>query len=279
MQKLLLAICIFSTLNAFGEIRIYSTGLQKYIGLEEFTQTVKKDAHYVLGEYHYNEVIQKTQAWLIEHIVTETSAQNDFTVGWEFLLYRDQKAITDLYNQYQAKNITGAELMKRLGHGETYLPILEVSAKFGGEFLALNEAREIKRYISKGGLVSLPSEYQVPMMELGSQNYLKRFMAAMGGHGASQTLMNYYEAQCFTDSVMAYRYSLGSNHDLRFTIVGSFHSDFFDGYVAQLPRYINQEVVAIKIVNANEVSADDELALTSNDPEYGAIADYVIFAD
>lgn len=282
----LFLILFLQTSCALGGVKIYSTEDAKYLSMTEFTKEASANDHYVLGEFHYNSAIHQAQAKLIEQIVTSLNKENDFTVGWEFLNHQDRISVNQSIANFYNNVMTPKELMENLfpkasdqTNNLKYMPLFETTKKLKGQFIALNASREVKRYITSGGLVNLPQEYQVPNMQLGSANYYERFEKVMRDHVPASVLQNYYEAQCYTDSKMAYAYSKQANHTLRFTIVGSFHSDYSDGYAYELSRYTNSDVVNIKVVNDNELTQEQRDELIQNHQQYGAIADYIVFSD
>lgn len=282
----LLLILFLQTSCALGGVQIYSTQDDNYLSMEEFSSRANANDHFVLGEFHYNASIHKAQAKVIEEIVKSLKKENDFTVGWEFLNHQDRIMVTQAISNYNNNTMTAKELMDNLfpkasdqTNNLKYMPLFETAKKFKGQFIALNATREVKRYITSGGLANLPEEHRVPNMQLGSANYYERFEKVMSDHVPASVLQNYYEAQCYTDSKMAYAYSKQAKHTLRFTIVGSFHSDYSDGYSYELTRYTNSDVVNIKVVNNSELTQAQRDELIKKHPQYGAIADYIIFSD
>lgn len=282
----LLLILFLQTSCALGGVKIYSTQDAKYLSMSEFTSEASANNHYVLGEFHYNSAIHIAQAKIIEEIVKKLNKKNDFTVGWEFLNHQDRISVTQAISNFNNNTMNAKELMDSLfpkasdqTNNLKYLPLFETAKKFKGQFIALNATREVKRYITNGGLANLPEVHRVPDMQLGSANYYERFAKVMRDHVPASVLQNYYEAQCYTDSKMAYAYSKQANHTLRFTIVGSFHSDYSDGYSYELTRYTSSDVVNIKVVNNSELTQAQRDELIKIHPQYGSIADYIVFSD
>lgn len=241
--------------------------------------------HFVLGEYHYNEAIQRAQAIFIKEIVTKLHSENNFTVGWEFLNYKDNEKLSTLFDLYKDDAATIEELLQNLMGNDNisenlkYAPIFFETKNLNGQFIALNETREVKKYITSGGIENLPSSYLPPDYKAGSESYFMRFKEAMGGHGKPETLKRYFEAQSFTDSVMAYQFEQLAFYPLRFTIVGSFHSDYLDGVVREHKRYSKTtNVVAIKVVDKKTMSQEEWDNLFES-KTYGKIADYILFLE
>jgi uncharacterized iron-regulated protein len=262
-------------------LEIYSYKYQKNISLDQFLNEIDREANFILGEYHYTPTIQKGQSKIIESIVTKHKLQNHFSVGWEFLLHEDQAKIESHFLNFKSGLLTGEKLLEslmgksNLTKNLSYLPVFETTKKFKGEFLGLNAPRTLKRIITSKGLKNLDTTHIPPNMELGSANYLNRFKAAMGGHVDSSVLTKYYEAQCYTDSVMAYELESNSNSKTRFLLVGAFHSDYLDGVVAQMKRYSALPTYGLKIIESSSVNASELAILKAYDPLYGNLADYL----
>lgn len=262
-------------------LEIYSYKDQKSITLDQFLSEIDSEANFILGEYHYTPVIQKGHAEIIKSIVTKHKLQNQFSVGWEFLLHQDQAQIDSSFSDYKNDLLNGTKLIEDLmGTGNlaknlNYLPIFETTKALNGEFLGLNAPRTLKRVITSKGLNNLDATHIPPNMELGNANYLERFKAAMGGHVNNAVLMKYYEAQCYTDSVMAYTLESNSSTKTRFLVVGAFHSDYLDGVVSQMKRYSALPTYGIKIIESTSVNAVELAVLKKTMPVYGNLADYL----
>jgi uncharacterized iron-regulated protein len=285
IYPLILTTLLFSNL-ALASLKVYSTQDSSFISMDDFVSRANTNDHYVLGEFHYNSAIHQAQANVIAAIVTNLKQENNFTIGWEFLNYQERITVNQSIESFYNDNLTALELMSRLFPNASdqtnnlkYMPVFEVAKKYQGELIALNATRKVKRYITSGGLSNLPQEHRVPDMQLGSSNYFERFEKIMSDHVPADLLQNFYEAQCYTDSIMAYAYSKQASHQLRFTVVGSFHSDYGDGYSNELTRYTQSDVVNIKVVNAKELSQAQKDELIQTHPQYGAIADFIIFSN
>lgn len=252
------------------------------ISFEQLAEDLSPNPHIILGEYHYDGDIQVAQAHIISELSKSFPMEKVF-IGWEFLLSQNQSSIETIVNRYHSRNINSEELFKELFPSQDdqtenlkYLPLFDVSRKLGAKVLGLNAARSVKKYITDGGLASLPSEFAIPQMQMGSNTYYDRFEVAMGGHVPSEKLWNYFEAQCYTDSKMAYVFNqFAGTSGLRFTVVGAFHSDFNEGYVSQLHFYENYRPYTIKIVNGQKTTPEEIAKLLEKDEKYGLIADFL----
>lgn len=277
MKTFLILIALFSfSLKA----QLFDMKAQAEISFEEFEMLVPKAAHIIMGEYHDDLVIQVGQKTIIESVVSKRTT--DFTLSWEFLNFPDQSTIDQSLLSLKNKSLSDADFMKVFypgGQYQNYLAPISTLKTYEGNLIGINAPRTWKRLITKDGLANLDPKYLPPNMELGTPNYEERFYAALGGggHAPNETLVRYYEAQCYTDSVMAWQSEQNSS-DLNFVMVGSFHSDYGDGMVEQLKKITNREVITIKVVNKNNYTEDQLTTLKSEHPKYGLIADYLYIA-
>ena len=78
---------------------------------------------------------------------------------------------------------------------------------------------------------------------------------------------------------MAFHMAEELKTSLNFMIVGSFHSDYLDGFVTRLHvRAPRSSVAVIKIVDASDF-AEEELIPNLKHSRYGEIADFVYFVN
>ena len=279
MKLFSLIISIIFSIHAAATI--FDTNTQTEISFEELELRIPNAAHIVMGEYHDDLIIQLGQKEIIENIVSPR--KSEFSLSWEFLDYPEQKMINENVMSLKNKSVSDVDFMKVFypnGQYTNYLAPISTITKFEGSLLGINAPRVWKRMITKDGLENLDVQFLPPNMELGTPNYEERFYAALGGtgHAPSATLIRYYEAQCYTDSVMAYQSETNSK-ELNFIMVGSFHSDYGDGLVEQLKKITSREVVNIKVVNKNNYSKEQLEGLKKAHPKYGLIADYIYFAE
>ena len=239
----------------------------------------------VLGENHYNPAIQRTQAELIRSIVLAKGAKGRFSVGWEFLDYPTQEQVNTWTDQWKKGEMDSAAFMKKLFpsansaiNHQSYLPILEVIKDLQGELIAVNAPREWKRIIIKNGLGGLSADQVNGEIRTGSEGYFERFKQVMQDHVKEGELARYFEAQYYTDSIMANALKNQSNHDLRFLVVGSFHADYMDGVVRELQHLSPaEEVLTLKLEDGRKLSNEEMKALKNPHEKFGSIADILIF--
>jgi uncharacterized iron-regulated protein len=280
---IIITVLLFLTSKVFASVEIFNTKAQKIISQIEFTNELPESANIVMGEYHYQEAIQKAEAEIIEMIVKAKKLEGNFTLGWEFLDYPHQENITDIFSLYIDGNIDDAKLLASLFPKSSkpeqnipYLPMLQITKKYNGELIGLNAPRSWKRIITKGGFDSLDPKYIPVNMERGSKNYFKRFEDIMGGHIDAEKLENYFMAQSYTDAVMVWALEENSQYDYRFAVAGAFHTDFNDGFVDMLKKYdSNRETVSIKIIQSSELSSEELSELKEGDSKYGQYGDYL----
>lgn len=236
----------------------------------------------VLGEHHYSVPIQKAQADIIRAVVQSHKAEGRFTVGWEFLDYPKNEKIQELMKLWTSNAIDEEEFTLRLfgskesaKNHQSYFPIFRAIKDLGGELIATNAPREWKRIVTSKGLAALPAEYIPGEIRTGSNFYFERFKQIMQGHVKEDELIRYFEAQYYTDSAMAHSMEKLSTHELRFLVVGSFHSDYQDGVVRELTHYSKDIVTNIKVIDVSEMSEEEIAEMNNPHPKYGKIADFV----
>lgn len=266
---------------ASTKVKAYDLNAGQEMTLEELSEKLSPGGYFVLGEYHYDEAIQLAQASFIQSMVKVHQHQGNFSVNWEFLNYPDQKEITKYFHQYRNNEITGDEFLKLIGQekAKTYLPIFATTKAYAGELNGVNAPRTVKRRIVKDGLSSLEPHLVPPNMAMGSDHYLERFKEAMGGHVGDEQLRGYFEAQCYTDSVMAWYMREFSQYPMKFLVVGSFHSDYSMGTVESLRNLTGQPVQNLKFVDKTKLGQQEWEELTKPSPKYGSVASYLVFVD
>lgn len=271
---------------AFGEDRVFDTSAQKFISLDEFADRIPSSGQVVLGEFHYQGNIQKAQGEIIKRVVEKHFKHDAFTVAWEFLNYTDQANVRENFVAYKLGEISDLDLFKRWFPNSTkpeqnlpYISFVDVAVNLGGEVIGVNAPRTQKRVITKEGIGALDPDLVPPNYEIGSDEYWKRFVEAMGGHGTPDSLKRYFEAQSFTDSVMAYQMLSYGAHELQFLIVGTFHSDYMDGVVRELGKTHSWETTTIKIVDKADLEINSYRELLFGHRSYGRYADYIYFTN
>lgn len=267
--------------NVNLNVKIYSTKYQKFISQKQLFQNVPSKGQLVLGENHYEEATQQAEGDIIKGVLLTKKIKNNFSTCWEFLNYPQQLVIDSVFLDFKKHLISVTELLSKLFANRnpeahhSYRHLLNVTRLFNGEIIALNASRIWKQVITKQGLKGL-TEAMVPVnMELGGAFYKERFVKAMNGHVSKEKLPYYFQAQSYTDSVMADSIQNASQQDLKFVVTGSFHSDFNDGLVAQLKKYHPNPTTTIKIIDVKNFSAKDRKNLLKPHSKYGAIADYI----
>lgn len=276
-MKFLIAIILSFSIHA----ELFDHQSQTIITLDQLEQIVPRRAHIVLGEYHDDPVIQKGQQKIIEAFMNKR--QTPFSLSWEFLDFPDQAKVDHNLISFKNKSVDGKEFMLNFypnGQYVNYLQPISSLIDYDGRLVAINAPRVWKRMITKDGLANLNTQYLPPNMEMGTANYEERFYMALGGggHAPSEALIRYYEAQCYTDSTMAWQAEQNSEA-LNFIMVGSFHSDYGDGMVEQLKKVTDRDVINIKIINKAIFTEDQILTMKGDHPKYGKIADYLFIVE
>lgn len=286
MRLILLLSLALTCFSTSAEDRVFDTKRQRFLTVEEFADVVPSRGQVVLGEYHYQGNIQKAQGIIIKAIVDRHFRYDDFSVAWEFLNYTNQTEVAKSFRAYSDKEITALELFKKWFPASSkpeqnlpYLSFVDAAASLGGEVIAVNAPRKHKSVITADGIDALDPDLLPPTYEIGSANYLKRFKTAMGGHVPEEKIRNYFEAQCYTDTIMAHQMMAYSAFDLQFLIVGAFHSDYLDGVVREIGKTHSYETTTVKIVDKSELEMTEYQEILFGSRSYGQYADYVFFTN
>lgn len=273
--------CTNFVFSAELNAKIYSTKSKQFIRPLDLFLDLPRQGQIVFGEQHYNENFQQAEADIINGVLLSQFREKNFSTCWEFLNYPDQQILNSVFLEFKQGLISLVGLFSKLFPkldpklNHTYRHLFNLTKNYGGKMLAINAPRKWKSIITKKGLSGLDKKLIPINMELGGAFYKKRFAKAMGAHVSKEKIPYYFQAQSYTDSVMAESIKNSDPKDLKFVIVGAFHSDYNDGLVKQLKKYSSGPTVSIKIVNAKSLSKKEVKNLLKPHPEYGFIADYI----
>jgi uncharacterized iron-regulated protein len=274
---LLIALIVSSISASSADPLVYKTSDSEYISFERFISEIPSTGHIVMGEFHNDPLIQNTQTKIIKDKITLENMTGQFSVMWEFLNYTDQEKIQRQYKSLKESKITVDEFISNTAGKQnlTYAPIFSVTAQYDGNIAGINLPRSLKQAVVKGGLGAISPEFIPQAHYTGDEDYLARFVAAMGAHVPAEKIPNYFLAQCLTDSVMAEQIHLNNTKQLNFIIAGSFHTDFYDGTVVRL-KDTYHNVTTLKLVNINILSEIELNEIISGNYKYGVYADYIL---
>jgi uncharacterized iron-regulated protein len=273
--------CVSSFAGWAGHIVDVSTGTQ--LDLDGLIRAVADSRTLVLGEKHNTPEVQRAQARVIEVVTKARGAEGRFTTAWEFLDVGAQNSVSMEFGRFSRNEITGVEFLNRV-QGSTYnwsyLPILDTTRLLGGDLLAVNLSRAQKAPVVRSGIKAADPALIPPGYESGSAQYFARFSEAMGeGHATPEQIQNYFDAQCLTDDVMAYEMLARARPELHFLVVGSFHSDYFEGTVRRLSqRAPGERVRVIRFIDMSDYT-EAEIPDLLKSPAYGDIADIAVFVN
>jgi uncharacterized iron-regulated protein len=273
---------IISTAHASGwDQKIISVKDGQEIHLNDLALELVHARNVILGEKHNTPSIQLAQSKVI-NAVNELVPSERFTTAWEFLNYTDQATIHSTFERFSNGQITAEDFLT-LTQGSakyaSYAPILEITKRFHGTLIGVNLSRLDKEPVVQGGLSQAKPGTVPAQFEMGGAQYFERFRITMEGHATESQLQNYFEAQCLTDDVIADQLLKQLDSVRRFLVVGSFHSDYFDGVVAHLQkRAPDQTISVVRFVDASDYTKE-ELQSLAFDPKYGPIADVVYFVN
>ncbi len=284
MKLILTLIALILTLPAHastwnGKIIYAQTG--QVIGLPEMAMNLVFARNVILGEKHNTPSVQLAQAKVMEAVIS-LAPDDQFSTAWEFLNYKTQAQTESAFQKFVNGRITVEEfLIQTQGSSKytSYAPILEMTKKYGGRLIGANLSREDKEPVTQGGIENAKPGTVPVGFEMGGKNYFERFVISMQGHASDEQIQNYFASQCLTDDVVAVQMLADTMAARRFLVVGSFHSDYFDGAVARLmKRAPNQVVGVVRFVDASDYT-DAELQSLAIHQKYGPIADFVYFVN
>ena len=235
-MKLLSVLLFLINVSFANDLIIFDLDHKQFLSMEEFLEDQKNTDLFVFGEIHYHKCIQQAEAEVINGLAKDR--QDRFTVGMEFINF-DQQAETDHWSiEYLSGEISLRTFTQKLiGNRDQdliYAPILRETILNDGQLLGTNAPRDIKSILMENGYEKIPNEYKVKNFHQGSTNYFSRFKKAMEGHATEEEIQKYFLAQVYTDNYIAEKLIEKKMFPLNIQIIGSFHSDFFDGFINQL---------------------------------------------
>ena len=280
--SLLAFLCLSAPTVYAWDQKIFSVSPVHEISPKDFFEQLSDANTIVLGEKHSNDKIQTTQAKVIKGVLDTLNNTSNFTLAWEFLDKIDAVKIKKAYDMVLRGVLSSSDFLLAI-HGshstQSYIPIIEVAKKYGGQLLPVNLSREQKAPVVERGLQGADPALIPTNFEMGSDAYFERFIEAMGGHGDMQKINNYFAAQCLTDDVMAYSILNNSNFDLTFLVTGHFHSDYDQGVVARLlARAPGERLYNVRFIDASDYTQAELLQMLEH-PKYGSLADFVVFVN
>lgn len=236
----------------------------------------------VLGEKHYNKEVQNAQGDIIRKVVTAGQKEQRFSLSWEFLNASAQEETRNLFSEVVSGTLSVEDFLiktQKTPQAKNYAPMIEATRDLGGSLFGVNLSREEKAPVVKWGLSALDPKLLPPYFQMGGSLYSKRFTKTMEDHATPEQIVNYFAAQCLVDDVSAYHLTIDSDFDLKFLVIGAFHSQYNDGVVERLKmRNQYSHIINIEIIDASDYSESELLALL-NHPEYGYRADYIFFVN
>lgn len=260
-------------------IRVYETRQQRYLTYSDWLALQPATATWVMGEMHYTPLVQETQAKIIKdhHML---NPQLTVGLGWEFLNFTDQAHIDFHYQRYLRAEISAETLLQELrigGQFAHYAPVMQSLQLSSANLFGLNVERTVKRQVMDQGFASLAGHLRPPQIDTGSPSYFRRFEISMRGHAPANRMEDYFRAQYYTDAVMAWKAAQLLRAEVHWIIVGSFHSDFYDGMIPALRRQLpNRNLITLKLIDEGKYSSSEIQEFIQGHPQDGTYADYLL---
>ena len=123
----------------------------------------------------------------------------------------------------------------------------------------------------KDGYSSIPEKYKVEEFFEGSDEYFNRFTKAMEGHANEEQIRQYFLAQVYTDNYIAEKLINKRKYPLNIQIIGSFHSDYYDGVIDQLIQRSEVNITTVRFVEMKNM-----YEYMNPHQSFGKVADYLI---
>lgn len=272
---------IFSLTSCATKLELYDTSSETFYSLEDGIKELNDSGYVVLGETHYQKDVQKAQGLFIDAMVQAKGRDGDFTVAWEFLNHPDQAELDNAMALYRTRAITIESVMEPFFGSNSnrhlmYRPLFESARNLNGKMVATNAPRAWKSKIVAGGLANLDPKLIPSNMERGPAEYFERFETAMGGHAPADKLENYFLAQSYTDAVMAKSLVDLSRGELKFMIVGHFHSDYDHGLQYYLKKLTAEEVTHVRMMDFGALTSEQQAESLRRHPKYGPVAPWIL---
>lgn len=263
--------------------KIVNVKTNQVLSREDFVKDVAISNVIVMGEKHYTEEVQKEEGQIISDIVHYAKKENNFSTSWEFLNASSQNETSSLFDQVVAHEISSSQfLLKTQGtpKATVYSPLIDVTAKLGGELFGVNLSRDEKAPVVEKGLGALDPKLLPPDFQLGGKNYSERFTEVMKDHATPEQISNYFAAQSLVDDVSAYHLLEDSDFTLKFLVIGAFHSMYNDGVVSRIKSRSGDNIIVtnIEVIDSSDYDKN-EIGQILKDPKYGNRSDYLVFVN
>ncbi len=272
------------TSSCATSFQVYRTSDSQIIPTEQAFDEMAKFQVVVVGETHYDEIVQATEGQVLEQLSLRNPS---YQMAWEFLNYSDQDQLQSTFDEFSSDSITSSEWIARWfpnnsANHEVYLPMFEVAKIYSQKVVGTNASRTLKKRLMNGGrgIIHTDSEVWPFSHDLidAPKEYLERFKEIMGGHADRQTIEKYYLAQFYTDAYMASSIHSKLVDGPLMMVVGHFHSDYGHGLPFYLKELGIKDVLNIRIINASGLSEDELSHQLKSHPQYGALGEYILIA-
>lgn len=279
-----LSFSLFSLSSCAGPTyKIYDTQNSKTYLFKDGIPLLPNEGFIILGETHYDPLIQNAEAVIIREITNHNNLRGDIAISWEFLNYPDQGNLNLQMAQLESGQLSPEEVVTNLFNGKPgknilYAPLFQAAVDLGAPFIATNAPRSWKQKIVKDGISALSDDLIPAIYQRGSDHYYDRFILAMGGH-VPGNVENYFLAQSYADAVMAESLSNAPEKTLNFMVVGHFHSDFNHGLQSYLKRKTNKDIKHIRLINRTLMSQEEKELVLKPHPKYGESSQFILLID
>ena len=269
--------------QSFSEpLGLYNGQTGEKAKLAELLATVAPGDVLLLGEKHGNTTAQQQQMQILQGL---RDRGLKVSVAMEFFYYPHQ----ELVDQYKQGLLTEDAFLQRTEWGSLSFDFYKSQALFprynqNEKTLAINAPRRLTNKVAKKGLSFLDEEEArllPPGLELGNENYRKRYIAVAPHMSESSTLAdNYFAAQSIWDDTMAWQIAKftaqNTEQQVLVVVVGEFHVAYGGGLPDRLHHRGVLNVKTLTQLDHTDFSSEEELVdLVVPSHEFGVRSDYI----
>ncbi|MEI7973860.1 MAG: ChaN family lipoprotein [Bdellovibrio sp.] len=265
---------------ACASAEVYRISTKARASEAEILSEAEKAQVIILSEVHSfvsapNDSVQEDIADFLR--TWSSSRTGGYVMAWEFLSFSEQSAF-----QEDWQRLSRREYLDRYTGSATslsYARVLEVAQQAGASFWALNLPSGEKKKVSRGGRSMLTKEFlplqSFPISPRYEFRLREAFAPMLNSHGQGQLkIENLIESQWLVDEIMAERILQKSSQSPLVALIGSFHTDEFDGVVRSL--LLREPSLKILVLRWTRKSLGDPRELLEHKPP---LADYLWILD
>jgi uncharacterized iron-regulated protein len=245
MMKLQLFMLMLFPLLAFGQqhYKIYSTGAQKLVTVEDVTGSMQNADVLFFGEEHNDSTCHVLERLLLDGIAQRYPGKTALSME---MFETDCQEVLNEYLDSLVREKNFVTEGRAWHNYKDYRPMIEYARSNKIPVVAANAPARYVNMVNRMGLASLyrldktAKAWLPPLpIDTATGSYYNKFIDIMGGHNAMGG-MQMYQAQNLWDATMGWSIAqfLRKHHGYKvFQVNGGFHSEEKLGAAAQLKKY------------------------------------------